>query len=332
MRIVISSGHSKNVRGASGVLDEVNEARKVTEQVAADLRHAGHHVVVFHDDRSTTRNENLQRIVKFHNSQTRSLDVSTHFNAFQKTSKAMGTEVLYVTQQTLAARASAAMAGAGGFINRGAKRRTDLYFLNKTAKPAVLLEVCFVDSSADAELYRKNFTPICRAIATALTSQAPAAAPKPELTEPEDNQLEMSPYQSNVKCSVFGGSKDPNKSAYKPFDVITDKEISCALPWKFPNLRPRVKIHNIANGREVVAQIRDIGPWLIDDDYWVTGARPLAETCHETKTQLPRGPHKGKVPNGAGLDVTPACAKALGIRGMGFVNWEFMYDDNQLVS
>jgi N-acetylmuramoyl-L-alanine amidase len=67
----------------------------------------------------------------------------------------MGCEVLYLSQSTLAAQISAAIAAAGKFKNRGAKKRTDLYFLNETGMPAVLLEVCFVDSEADAALYRK---------------------------------------------------------------------------------------------------------------------------------------------------------------------------------
>ena len=41
-----------------------------------------------------------------------------------------------------------------GFINRGAKKRTDLFFLNNTEMPAILMEVCFVDSEADTSSCR----------------------------------------------------------------------------------------------------------------------------------------------------------------------------------
>src|SRR6516165_4978098 len=41
MNVVISSGHSKYVRGASGYIDEVDEARKVVEAVARYLRKLG---------------------------------------------------------------------------------------------------------------------------------------------------------------------------------------------------------------------------------------------------------------------------------------------------
>jgi N-acetylmuramoyl-L-alanine amidase len=166
-KLVISSGHGKYVRGATGILDEVDEARMVVEAVAVLLRERGVKVKTFHDDVSQSQNENLNRIVDFHNSQERELDVSVHFNAYVETTGPMGTECLYVTQEALAGSMSKAMSECG-FINRGAKKRTDLFFLNQTEKPSILIEVCFVDSSADADVYRSEFDEICEAIATVL--------------------------------------------------------------------------------------------------------------------------------------------------------------------
>ena len=171
MQIVISSGHGKLIRGASGYLDEVDEARKVVEGVADALREAGAGVKTFHDDTSTTQSENLETIVDYHNSQSRNLDVSVHFNAYETTDDPMGTECLYVTQENLATDVAGAISSCG-FINRGAKERTDLYFLNNTDKPAILIEVCFVDSEADAELYKQEFDRICSAIASSIKTRA----------------------------------------------------------------------------------------------------------------------------------------------------------------
>jgi N-acetylmuramoyl-L-alanine amidase len=58
-RIVLSSGHGLYVRGASGVLDEVNEARKVVDRLAGALMARGVDVDVFHDNTSRSQNENL---------------------------------------------------------------------------------------------------------------------------------------------------------------------------------------------------------------------------------------------------------------------------------
>jgi len=181
--IAISSAHSKYVGGAAGVLNEVKESRRVVTRVAELLTAAGVSVRVFHDDESKSQGANLNRIVNWHNAQQRALDVSVHFNAFKTTSAPRGTEVLYTTQSKLAGEVSKAMADAGGLINRGGKKRTNLSFLNRTRKPSLLLEVCFVDSRADADAYRKNFEAICRAIAQstsgATTTTPPGPPPQP---------------------------------------------------------------------------------------------------------------------------------------------------------
>jgi peptidoglycan hydrolase-like protein with peptidoglycan-binding domain len=182
--IVISSGHGKYVRGAAGVLDEVNEARKVVDRVYDILDGSGIEVKKYHDDTSHSQSENLERIVAYHNNQKRDLDVSVHFNAYQTTSKPMGTECLYVTQADLAGKVSLAISEAGEFINRGPKKNKDLYFLNKTAEPSILIEVCFVDSSTDAGLYQARFEEICISIASSIVGRELGEIPaRPEIPE-----------------------------------------------------------------------------------------------------------------------------------------------------
>lgn len=203
--IAISSGHGKYVRGASGYLDEVDEARKVVNRVYDLLHAAGVSVKKFHDDVSHSKNENLNRIVNWHNAQSRDLDVSVHFNAYQTTSNPMGTECLYVTQANLAGQVSMAIASAGEFKNRGPKKRTDLFFLNNTNKPAILVEVCFVDSRADADLYKKNFEAICAALAEAIAGQDIAPGPEPG-PEPEP---EPEPPPPDERPMVGYGDKGP---------------------------------------------------------------------------------------------------------------------------
>ena len=176
MKLVISSGHGKYIRGAAGspippYVDEVDEARKVVDRTAQILKDAGHTVKTFHDNTSHDQSTNLHTIVNYHNSQSRELDISVHFNAYTTTSKPMGVEVLYVTQSTLADQVSMAIADAGDFIDRGPKKRTDLYFLNNTNKPAILIETCFCDSKADCDLYHRHFELICTAIAESVTGQ-----------------------------------------------------------------------------------------------------------------------------------------------------------------
>jgi len=178
MRIVISSGHGERVAGASSIINEVQEARKVVAAVVRHLRELKATVTEFHENSATSQSANVSAIIAYHNKQARDLDVSVHFNHSGGgiEDRAIGTEVLYVTQQALAAKVSKAMADAAGFIDRGAKKRTDLSFLNKTTKPAILLEVCFVNSRADVRLYHAAFESICRNIATSILGK-PAVCP-----------------------------------------------------------------------------------------------------------------------------------------------------------
>jgi N-acetylmuramoyl-L-alanine amidase len=162
--IVLSSGHGKYVRGASGIIDEVDEARKVVDALAQALADRGVDVVTFHDDTSKDQSTNLETIVDAHNDEERDLDISVHFNAFEQREQPVGTEVLYYSQAELAGKVSAAIASCG-FINRGAKKNTGLYFLNNTEKPSILIEVCFVDSEGDCEVYAETFDDIITAIA-----------------------------------------------------------------------------------------------------------------------------------------------------------------------
>lgn len=301
MNIIMSSGHGKYIRGASGYLDEVDEARIVVETAADYLRRLGVDIKTYHDDVSTTQSENLERIVEFHNQHVRDLDVSIHFNAYTDTTKPMGTECLYVTQAELASDLANAMAKFGEFINRGAKKRTDLYFLNNTSEPAVLLEVCFVDSEEDSHQYNENLDRICRAIAVVLSGRhfRPQKIPS---------------NQTEIVASVFGGANDYNVSAYDEDKVLNDTDLYVALPDRFEGERPQVKVYNRYNGKSATASIEDVGPWNIDDPYWDKGTRPQAETGTDMT---------GRETNSAGIDLSPALANMLDIDGMGKVDWEF---------
>jgi N-acetylmuramoyl-L-alanine amidase len=74
---------------------------------------------------------------------------------------------LFVTQDALAQDLASGIASCG-FLDRGAKYRDDLFFLNNTEGPSVLIEVCFVDSVADVEVYEGNFDEIIEVISDTL--------------------------------------------------------------------------------------------------------------------------------------------------------------------
>lgn len=165
-KYVASSGHALKVRGAHGYIDEVDEARRVVNEVDNILKtEYNGDGYVFHDNTSTSQSQNLRTITNFHNSKDRRLDLSVHFNA-SASPVASGVEVLHFGGHAgIAAKLSKSMANALGLADRGQKVRKDLYVLKNTNRPALLLEVCFVSSKKDADAYKRNFDKLCHAIA-----------------------------------------------------------------------------------------------------------------------------------------------------------------------
>lgn len=230
MQICISSGHSTKCQGAVGILNEVEEATAVVDEVTRMLLDIGVDTAKFHDTVSTSQNENLNRIVDWHNSKVRQLDVSVHFNA-SEAHNAGGTEVCYLSQKELAAELSANIALAGGLKDRGAKHRTDLFVLNHTAAPCVLIEVAFCDYGPDAEAYRTYFSIICEAIAETLAAFV-GAEPPAEKPEPEGVL-----FNALGRCSHFGGPDDMGVAADEGLAfhyAITDANQHLFLPLQPP--------------------------------------------------------------------------------------------------
>ena len=211
-QVNISSGHSINCQGAADIINEVTEARKVVDRVYEIVKASGKQCYKYHDT-SSSSTQNLVNIVNWHNGFNDGVDVSIHFNAYTHVDKPMGTEVCYYSNSSLASVVSKEIATAGGFIDRGAKQRTGLYFLKHTNKPAILIEVCFVDSVADVNFYRANFERICQAIAKTLignivvpTPTAPAPTPKPTPTPKPSGDAWVRSLQAELNTQGFRDS------------------------------------------------------------------------------------------------------------------------------
>jgi len=167
--ITISPGHWHIGTGARDLIDEVTEARRVVDRVIAILHSWKIPVNHVEDNTSKNQRQNLTYLVTQHNKTSRQLDVSVHFNASSgRQIKGIGTEVLYYDAKDLATKVSKAISSASGLIDRGAKQRKELAFLANTNKPAILIEVCFVNSTVDTAIYNRDFEKICQAIANEL--------------------------------------------------------------------------------------------------------------------------------------------------------------------
>lgn len=193
MKVNVHSGHSLKCRGASGLLDEVNEDRAVKNKVIELLRADGHTVYDCTDDVGATQNANLRNIVNKCNSHKVDLDVSIHLNAGGGT----GTEVYVYSDNSKAkdeaTRIAEKVSNALGIRNRGVKTSTKLYVLKKTKSPALLVECCFVDNAIDKAKW--NADKCAKAIVegilnTTVNNVTHTEAPKPT-PAPDNNTTKL---------------------------------------------------------------------------------------------------------------------------------------------
>ena len=208
MNFNVHGGHSLKCRGASGLLDEVNEDRKVKNKVIELLRANGHTVYDCTDDVGATQNANLRNIVNKCNAHKVDLDVSIHLNAGGGT----GTEV-YVYSDSSKAKGYAQrivnnISNSLGIRNRGVKTRTNLYVLRKTKSPSLLIECCFVDNATDKAKW--NVDKCAKAIVEGILNvtvnnvthtEAPKPTPKPTVNN-NTNKLNYDGWVARLQTEL----------------------------------------------------------------------------------------------------------------------------------
>ena len=156
MKIAVRGGHCPKVTGASALIDELTEDRKVKDSVIKYLRQLGHEVLdVTPPDSTSTSSADLAYGVDKANSWGAELFVSIHFNkAYDSYNGAIGSEVCVYSNFDIAKRVVDGL-GSLGFKNRGQKVRNGLYELKNTKMKSMIIEVCFVEATEDVALYKK---------------------------------------------------------------------------------------------------------------------------------------------------------------------------------
>ncbi|HBG7261455.1 TPA: N-acetylmuramoyl-L-alanine amidase [Clostridioides difficile] len=171
MKIAIVPGHTLTGKGtgATGYIDEGKENRILTGLIVKWLKQGGATVYTGKVDKS---NNYLAEQCEIANKQNVDLAVQIHFNANKTTLNPMGTETIYKTNKgkVYADRVNTKLATV--FKNRGAKSDVrGLYWLSHTKAPAILIEVCFVDSKADTDYYIKNKNTVAKLIAEGILNK-----------------------------------------------------------------------------------------------------------------------------------------------------------------
>ena len=156
MKIAVRGGHCPKVRGASAIIDELTEDRKVKDSVIKYLKQIGHEVLdVTPPDNTNLSQSDLIYGVDSANHYGADLFISIHFNkAYDIYNGKLGSEVCVYSPFDIAQRVVNGLSSLG-FKNRGQKVRNNLYELNHTKMKAMIIEVCFVEATGDVSLYKR---------------------------------------------------------------------------------------------------------------------------------------------------------------------------------
>ena len=190
-KIAVRGGHTEKATGASALIDELTEDRKVKDAVIKYLRKLGYEVldVTPPVNYTSSISADLAYGVNKANEWGADLFISIHFNkAYDSYNGALGSEVCIYSENDIAQRVVNGL-GELGFKNRGQKIRTNLYELKHTKMKAMIVETCFVEATEDVELYKKlGADAIGKAIAEAIVndkvSESDTPVKKEEVSKP----------------------------------------------------------------------------------------------------------------------------------------------------
>lgn len=196
MVFLIDMGHTLRGlgTGASSIMSETQKNREIGKELLYILRSQGHTAI---DCTVDVSNNDLYDRVSLANRYKADMFVSIHLNA----GGGRGTETYIYngsypgkdSNKLIAKRVNDKVASSCNFVNRGLKE-ANFYVLKNTIAPAMLIEVCFVDSQEDTD--KLNIKAVAKAIADGLTNTSsstsqPTPPPQPQ---PTKQYLNLKPH------------------------------------------------------------------------------------------------------------------------------------------
>ncbi|WP_027703011.1 N-acetylmuramoyl-L-alanine amidase [Metaclostridioides mangenotii] len=246
MKICITVGHSilkdGNCTSASGVVNEYQYCKALAPVLTNLLKKEGHTVdmIICPEIQFTKATEEKDYKLPKINGKKYDLCLELHLNSFNKTAK--GAEVLYVSNsgKIYAERVMKKLATL--FTNRGVKLRNDLYILNGTDCPTILLETFFCDNAKDYRVAKdKNYEGVAKLIAEGILNKT------------------ISDSDSNSKPSESLGSNSLHKNCVL-YEGTVDWHIAEIFSWYLEDCA-LVKVDNFksytANNLYVIGEIAE---------------------------------------------------------------------------
>lgn len=159
--ICVRGGHNYQSTGASALINEVVEDRKIKDAITKYLRQDGV-TTVDATPGNCTQSVDLRLGTDTANKAKAELFVPVHFNAaFKSYVGAIGIEVFVNSKNYKGVQVGTRIVNALGdlgFKNRGVKDgmvTKRLHDIRQSNMPAVLVEVCFVEATEDVKLYKQ---------------------------------------------------------------------------------------------------------------------------------------------------------------------------------
>ena len=161
-----------------------------------------------------------------------------------------------------------------GFKNINVETRPDLAVLRRTQMPALLVEVGFIDSEKDNQIFDSRFNEIAQAVADGIMDTL-NTADADSSTDPPVRYAYQAPFQTAAPVSSFQMNPLPSMN-WTPFQTeaeVSDTEPNTAAMQNQPNagnLRPlyRVQVgafHNLQNAIELEQELKRLGynTWIV---------------------------------------------------------------------
>lgn len=243
MKIAVRGGHNFQAKGASALIDETVEDRKVYKSVIDYLRKAGH-IVIDVTPGNCGVNEDLIYGVNKAIEYNVDLFVSIHFDkAYDRYEGSLGTGTwIYGTggkAEIYAKRIVDNVANGTGLKNRGVKVNPRLYELRKTPMSAVIVETCFCEATNDVRIYNeKGPDYIGRLIAEGIcnskieNNSAPSEPSTPSAPEEKPNNGGKQAFlnSTNAKAKVALDPRNNPSDNYVDLGEIYAGELVKILP------------------------------------------------------------------------------------------------------
>jgi hypothetical protein len=198
MKIFLDIGHCwpDRDRGAADVLAEEDVIKAVGKELVILLQNRNHEVRQTVVGEPCTLQQSLDRRVEQSNNYSPDLFISLHCNANEHTANSMGVEAYALSRNAIAiAQRLVKSISSLGFKERVVRIGDEadwLYVLTHTEDPAILLELFFIDSIADCNLF-KEVGPVALALAI-----ANAIAPASSMTPPVNKVSTPTPEKTEL--------------------------------------------------------------------------------------------------------------------------------------